>query len=89
MGLPDQATVMYARFSTFGVSVIANYLLLFLEYGFNFNLFQAYMYGFFKNKRIVLYDTLIQQVQTNHFLLYCAHSLFRLQFWNACMNLST
>lgn len=23
---------------------------------------QAYMYGFFKNKRIVLYDTLIQQV---------------------------
>lgn len=25
-------------------------------------LVQAYMYGFFKNKRIVLYDTLIQQV---------------------------
>lgn len=23
---------------------------------------QAYMYGFFNNKRIVLYDTLIQQV---------------------------
>lgn len=26
------------------------------------NMIQAYMYGFFKNKRIVLYDTLIQQV---------------------------
>lgn len=26
---------------------------------------QAYMYGFFKNKRIVLYDTLIQQVSWN------------------------
>jgi hypothetical protein len=29
-------------------------------------LFQAYMYGFFKNKRIVLYDTLIQQVSWNN-----------------------
>lgn len=26
------------------------------------HMLQAYMYGFFKNKRIVLYDTLIQQV---------------------------
>lgn len=30
---------------------------------------QAYMYGFFKNKRIVLYDTLIQQVWCD--CIYC------------------
>lgn len=29
---------------------------------------QAYMYGFFKNKRIVLYDTLIQQVRSMQLL---------------------
>ncbi|RHN61101.1 putative ste24 endopeptidase [Medicago truncatula] len=28
------------------------------------NNLQAYMYGFFKNKRIVLYDTLVQQILT-------------------------
>jgi hypothetical protein len=45
------------------------------------NMIQAYMYGFFKNKRIVLYDTLIQQVfklfhfQYVFFILLCLELL--------------
>lgn len=35
------------------------------------NLPQAYMYGFLNSKRIVIYDTLIQQVYT---ALYCVDS---------------
>ncbi|KAI4338397.1 hypothetical protein MLD38_023461 [Melastoma candidum] len=35
----------------------------------------AYMYGFFKNKRIVLYDTLIQQCKTEEVVAVIAHEL--------------
>ncbi|KAI6702522.1 hypothetical protein NL676_011658 [Syzygium grande] len=35
----------------------------------------AYMYGFFKNKRIVLYDTLIQQCKTEEVVAVLAHEL--------------
>nr|AIC32889.1 STE24 [Puccinellia tenuiflora] len=35
----------------------------------------AYMYGFFKNKRIVLYDTLIQQCIDNEVVSVLAHEL--------------
>lgn len=35
----------------------------------------AYFYGFFKNKRIVLFDTLISQVETNELLSILAHEL--------------
>jgi hypothetical protein len=63
MALPDQATVMYVNYSMFWVQfhycLINTNLVLLLE---PLILFQAYMYGFFKNKRIVLFDTLIQQV---------------------------
>lgn len=39
---------------------------------------QAYMYGFFKNKRIVLYDTLIQQVNWNVVEIFDHMRAFRL-----------
>lgn len=35
----------------------------------------AYFYGFFKNKRIVLYDTLLKQMQTPEILAALAHEL--------------
>lgn len=35
----------------------------------------AYMYGFFKNKRIVLYDTLIQQCKSEEVVAVIAHEL--------------
>ncbi|KAG0457078.1 hypothetical protein HPP92_022235 [Vanilla planifolia] len=35
----------------------------------------AYMYGFFKNKRIVLYDTLIQQCKNEEVVAVIAHEL--------------
>jgi hypothetical protein len=58
MDLQDRVTVMYDVASIISVwihSLLSLFQMIFL--------FQAYMYGFFKNKRIVLYDTLIQQVQ--------------------------
>lgn len=45
---------------------------------------QAYMYGFFNNKRIVLYDTLIQQVGflLHLYIPYCAiHVILPSLFW--------
>ncbi len=35
----------------------------------------AYMYGFFKNKRIVLYDTLVEQCQEEEVTAVLAHEL--------------
>lgn len=35
----------------------------------------AYMYGFFKNKRIVLYDTLIDQCKEKEVVAVLAHEL--------------
>ncbi len=35
----------------------------------------AYMYGFFKNKRIVLYDTLINQCSEEQVVAVLAHEL--------------
>lgn len=35
----------------------------------------AYMYGFFKNKRIVLYDTLIEQCKEDEVVAVLAHEL--------------
>lgn len=35
----------------------------------------AYMYGFFKNKRIVLYDTLIEQCKEDQVVAVLAHEL--------------
>jgi hypothetical protein len=58
MDLQDQVTVMYDVASIIRVRIHSLLPLFQLTF-----LFQAYMYGFFKNKRIVLYDTLIQQVQ--------------------------
>jgi hypothetical protein len=80
MGLPDQATVMYVNYSTSRVGVHfylvnGNLMLLFKLT----ILFQAYMYGFFKNKRIVLYDTLIQQVLMHQKILLLPLILFHKQ----------
>jgi hypothetical protein len=36
---------------------------------------QAYFYGFWKNKRIVLYDTILQQVDKDGILAILAHEL--------------
>ena len=35
----------------------------------------AYFYGFFKNKRIVLYDTLLKQVETEELLAILGHEI--------------
>ena len=35
----------------------------------------AYMYGFFKNKRIVLYDTLVEQCKEEEVTAVLAHEL--------------
>lgn len=43
-------------------NIFVGLLLLLIEVILSKHMLQAYMYGFFKNKRIVLYDTLIQQV---------------------------
>ena len=37
----------------------------------------AYMYGFFKNKRIVLYDTLVEQCKEEEVTAVLAHELGR------------
>ncbi len=41
----------------------------------------AYMYGFFSNKRIVLYDTLIQQCSQEQVVAVLAHELGGCRYW--------
>ena len=42
----------------------------------------AYMYGFFKNKRIVLYDTLINQQEEEEVVAVLAHELGHWKMWH-------
>ncbi|CAM9198153.1 unnamed protein product, partial [Ectocarpus fasciculatus] len=42
----------------------------------------AYFYGFFKNKRIVLYDTLIAQVETPELLAILGHEIGHWKLWH-------
>ena len=43
------------------------------------------MYGFFKNKRIVLFDTLVEQCQEEEVTAVLAHELGALLCW-ACLS---
>lgn len=47
----------------------------------------AYMYGFFKNKRIVLYDTLIDQCKENQVVAVLAHELGHWKLGHTLKNL--
>jgi STE24 endopeptidase len=42
----------------------------------------AYFYGFFKNKRIVLYDTLLKQVTQNELLAILGHEIGHWKLWH-------
>ena len=41
----------------------------------------AYFYGLFKNKRIVLFDTLIKQVEQNELLAILGHEIGHWALW--------
>ena len=43
----------------------------------------AYFYGFFKNKRIVLYDTLLKQVETDELLAILGHEIGHWKMWHS------
>lgn len=43
----------------------------------------AYFYGFFKNKRIVLYDTLMKQVETNELRAILGHEIGHWKLWHS------
>ena len=42
----------------------------------------AYFYGFFKNKRIVLYDTLVEQVEQSELLAILGHEIGHWKLWH-------
>jgi len=42
----------------------------------------AYFYGFFKNKRIVLYDTLLKQVELDELLAILGHEIGHWKLWH-------
>jgi Zn-dependent protease with chaperone function len=42
----------------------------------------AYFYGFFKNKRIVLFDTLLKQVETPELLAILGHEIGHWKLWH-------
>eukprot|EP01039_Chlorochromonas_danica_P010785 gene10785-11985_t len=46
----------------------------------------AYFYGFFKNKRIVLYDTLLRQVDLQELLAILGHEIGHWRLWHTVTN---
>jgi len=46
----------------------------------------AYFYGFFKNKRIVLYDTLLSQVSQSELLAILGHEIGHWKLWHTASN---
>lgn len=48
----------------------------------------AYFYGFFKNKRIVLYDTLLKQVELPELLAILGHEIGHWKLWHTIQGLA-
>jgi STE24 endopeptidase len=46
----------------------------------------AYFYGFFKNKRIVIFDTLITQVTQSELLAILGHEIGHWKLWHTIQN---
>jgi len=54
----------------------------------NFSIAVAYFYGFFKNKRVVLFDTLIKQLKEPEILAVLGHEFGHWKFNHTIKNLA-